>query len=75
MGEKIKTFDKIKINNLELDIELNKATKKNGPRYIHLQNEFFRINFTESEFIIFITSVLKAEEKLRFLKGEKKYDE
>ena len=68
MGEKIKVLSEISIGNNNLEIELNKATFHGGPRYIHLQNGVFRLNFTESEFIQVVTIMNKAAKKLKALK-------
>lgn len=69
MGEKIKVLSQIKVNLSVLDIELNKETVSDGPRYIHIQNEFVRYNLTEIEFIQLATAMNKAKKYLLHIKG------
>ncbi|CRZ34484.1 hypothetical protein DFR55_101257 [Herbinix hemicellulosilytica] len=69
MGEKIKNLQEIKIGDCNLIIELNKATFKNGPRYIHIQNNRIRYNFSETEFIEFAALINKAVNKMKSMKN------
>jgi hypothetical protein len=71
MGEKIKTIANCRLKNTNLDIELNKAMTTNGLRYIHIQNDFFRFDFHEKDFINFATRILAAKRRLKVLKGIK----
>lgn len=61
MGEKIRDIGKIKIGKVDFDVELNKATSTNGPRYIHIQNPKFRYCLTESDFYQFGSEILRAK--------------
>lgn len=66
MGEVLK--DVARLNNNTI-IELNKATYKGGPRYIHVQNDQFRFCVTEQVYIEMAAAVQKAVEKFRHMKG------
>jgi len=69
MGEKIKDLLKLKISNNDFNLELNKPTYNGGPRYIHLQSNRFRYNFTEIEFIEIVLQMNKAAKKIKTLKN------
>lgn len=69
MGEKIKVVGKIEIKGLTMEIELNKESIPNGPRYIHIQNDKVRLSITELEYIQMATTVYKARKHLRMYKG------
>lgn len=69
MGEKIKTFGNIFLAGSEFEVELNKATVKNGPRYVHLQNERIRLNLSEEEFVKMLSAVRLAAYKIKKMKG------
>jgi len=71
MGEKIRIMANCRFKNTNLDIELNKATTTNGLRSIHIQNDFFRFDFNEKDFISFATHILAANRRLKVLKGIK----
>jgi hypothetical protein len=68
MGEKIKILTKI---NDFLDIELNKASVKGGPRYIHIQNEKVRFCLTENDFLQIALNIKKSSEMFKYNKGMK----
>ena len=71
MGEKIKDLAKASINDNEFLIELNKATVNGGPRYIHLQNNSFRLCITEREYMQIACSLLKSKKNFLHNKGVK----
>lgn len=73
MGEKIKDIKKISLGDCELIVELNEATSPGGNRWIHVQNDNFRIQFSEGDFVMILAGILKAKERLRYNKG-KSYD-
>ena len=68
MGEKIKTLSVFKLNNKKFEIELNKPSAKKMQRSIHIQNENFKIDFSEKDFLSFATAILAAQKKLIILK-------
>lgn len=72
MCEKIKNIKTIAIGNNFLDVELNEATLKGGNRWIHLQNEVLRVQFSEDDFTKILTCILKAEERLKYNKKEER---
>ena len=61
MGEKIKIVGNLKVGSSNFDIELNKATIPNGPRYIHIQNPSFRYCLTERDYCQFVADVMRAK--------------
>ena len=66
MGEKIKDITKIKLHDMEVNIELNDgnaASRKS--KYIHIQNDRFRLEVTDSEFLQLAMAVRVAANKLR----------
>ena len=69
MGEKLKILSRVRLKNSEIEIELNKASKIDGPRSIHLQNDAFRLDMDEREFIKLAMTVLASKRKLLVLKG------
>jgi len=71
MGEKIRIMANCRFKDTNLDIELNKETTTNGLRSIHIQNDFFRFDFNEKDFIKFATHIVAANRKLKVLKGIK----
>lgn len=71
MGEKIKVVGNTNIGRGNFDIELNKATSPNGPRYIHIQNKNFRYCLTEADYYQFAAAILKAEKYLKWNKEKK----
>lgn len=71
MGEKIKDIKTIQIGNSSLNVELNEATVKGGNKWIHVQNNFVRVQFSENDFIKILACILKSEERLKYNKGGK----
>lgn len=69
MGEKIRDVGKINLKGLDLEVELNKESILNGPRYIHIQNDKFRLSLTEKEYIQMVASVYRAQKSLKRNKG------
>ncbi|MDR0606674.1 MAG: hypothetical protein LBG80_20575 [Bacteroidales bacterium] len=69
MGEKIRDLGEINLFERSMTVELNKATYKNGPRYIHIQNNNGRYQLTEEEFIKFVCIANKSAYQLRYLKN------
>ena len=65
MGEKIKVLADIKHF---LDVELNKASIKGGPRYIHIQNDKVRFCITETDFLQMAVNIKKSGEIFQYNK-------
>ncbi len=70
MGEKIKILSSGKMKNTDIEIELNKPDKRGGLHSVHFQNEEFRFDLDEVEFMKLATGILAAKRKLLSLKGE-----
>lgn len=68
MGEKIKVVGNYKGL---LDVELNKASTKGGNRWIHIQNEKFRLCLSESDFLAAAGAIIKAGHKFEEIKENK----
>lgn len=77
MGEKLYVISKIDLPSLQLDIELNDgsaASKK--PQHIHLQNNRFRLDLPDYEYLQMAMTVRCAWEKLKIMKKlEDKHDD
>ncbi len=70
MGEKIKKIAEIQLGGNRFDIELNHSTSTVGEREIHLQNDCFRVAFSEHEFLQLASGILLARRQLQQIKGE-----
>ena len=70
MGEKLKVLSKGKLKNVEIEVELNKPDFEGGLHTVHIQNEEFRIDMDEVEFLKLATGILKAKKGLLRLKGD-----
>ncbi len=71
MGEKLKDLAIGEFKNVKLEIELNKPDNIGGFHTIHFQNEEFRFDMDEIEFLKIATGILAAKRKLKVLKGDK----
>jgi len=71
MGEKIADIGKLKLSDVEYDIELNSGLslfdKKNQ---VHIQSKKSRLELSEDAFKKILLSVLSADEILKILKNE-----
>ena len=72
MGEKIKVLSCGVLKNIEIEIELNKPDKPGGLHSVHFQNNEFRFDTDEVEFVKLATGILSARRKLLELKGDLK---
>jgi len=70
MGEKLKVLSKGKLKNVDIEVELNKPDFEGGLHTIHIQNEEFRMDMDELEFLKLSTGILDAKKKLLKLKGD-----
>jgi len=69
MGEKIKDLDSFKIGDAKFLIELNESASGSRYRDIHIQNNKFRLEIPENEFLQMAACVLLAKEQLCKIKG------
>ena len=69
MGQKIKTLGKFKIGNSEYEVELNKSVSKKSGHDIHIQNEKFRLEMTDLQFVQMASCLLLAKKQFDILKG------
>jgi hypothetical protein len=70
MGEIIKVLAEGKVNTSKFEIELNKGSSEDLPRSIHIQNNLFRAEFDEIEFMKLATTYLCAKRRFLALKGD-----
>lgn len=68
MGEIIKKLDSIKLNNIELSIEVNKPHSKNQMNSIHIQSDSFRLEMSEADFLLVALTTMEGIAKLKRLK-------
>ena len=69
MGQKIKTLGMFRLGNSEFEVELNKnAFGKNG-HDIHIQNEKFRLEMSDTQFVQLLSCMLLAKKQFDILKG------
>lgn len=71
MGEKIRDITTINISNSTFKIELNEPLRIGLQRCIHIQNNKFRLECSESDFIKMACNIIVANKKLHILKGIK----
>lgn len=68
MGEKIRDLSKINIGGADLLIELNHSVSRKRKYDIHIQNEKFRMELPDKEFLQIASSVLLAKKNLENIK-------
>lgn len=71
MGEKIRDLTKVKIANESFVLELNEPLEIGRERQIHLQNDKFRFECSESEMLAMLCNIVKAEKVLKLTKEGK----
>lgn len=69
MGEIIRVLAEGDIKDKKFKIELNKESSEGLPRSIHIQNNVFKVEFDEIEFMKLATTFLCAKRRFLFLKG------
>lgn len=69
MGELIKKIGRIPLAGSSLDVELNKPSSGGHYRDIHIQNESFRLEIPENEFLSMAACVLLAKRQFDVMKG------
>ncbi len=72
MGEVLKVIKEIKLGGGKFLIEQNAPLITGGSNVIHLQNEKFRMEMSEPEFLKIAGSIAWARRNFDFLKGRKK---
>ena len=69
MGEKIRNITKVSLHDMDVDIELNDGNASSRKsKYIHIQNDRFRLELTDREFIQLAVAVRVAAKKLKSYK-------
>jgi len=71
MGEKIRDLSKINLGGANLLIELNHSVNPKHKYDIHIQNEKFRIELSDSDFLQIASSILVAKKNFETLKKGK----
>jgi hypothetical protein len=75
MGEKLYVISKVNLPGLGFDIELNDGSAASKrPLHIHLQNDRFRLDMPDHEYIQMAIAVREAGKKIRKMKGIEKTD-
>ena len=69
MGEVLKVVKETKLGGGKFLIELNEPLVKYGARIIHLQNDKFRMEMTEPEFLKIAGAVAYARKNFDVMKG------
>lgn len=69
MGEKIRTLGNISLFDQCLEVELNHSSNGSSIKEIHLQNDRFRIEMNQNEFIELYSAISLAAKKLRAQKN------
>ena len=71
MGEKIADIGKLKLSDVEYDIELNSGLSLfDNKNQVHIQSKKSRLELSEDAFKKILLSVLSADEILKILKNE-----
>ena len=68
MGELIRKVSELKIGNETFAVELNECTTDTGYKDIHIQNDKFRLNVPQNEFMQMAACVLLAQKQLKLIK-------
>jgi hypothetical protein len=65
MGEKIRVISKINFKGVNLDIELNAGSAMaKYPLHIHIQNDHFRFDITEKDYLQMAIAICAGKKKL-----------
>lgn len=68
MGEKIKDLSEVSIGKTNFLIELNHSINPSHKYDIHIQNEKFRMELSDKDFLQIASSILLAKQNLEKLK-------
>ena len=71
MGEVLKILKETKLGGGKFLIEQNEPLAETGPRVIHIQNEKFRMEMPEVEFLKIAGAVAWARKRFDVMKGWK----
>lgn len=71
LGEVLKVLKDTTIGDAKLKIELNAPVTENGSKIIHFQNDKFRLEMSEEEFLKIAGAVAYGWRNFEFLKGLK----
>lgn len=69
MGEVIRKVNTISLGGSGFDIELNHSVKGGRFRDIHIQNDKFRLEMPENEFLPMAACILLAKKQFDIMKG------
>lgn len=69
MGEKIRDLGKVQLGGAEFTVELNHSAGGGKYRDIHIQNEKFRLEMPENEFMQMAACVMLASRQLKKIKN------
>ena len=69
LGEVLKVLKETKLGGSNFLIEQNAPVSEQGERIIHIQNEKFRLEMPEQEFLRMASAFAYARRNLDFLKG------
>ena len=71
MGEKIKTLAIGVVLGNDVEIELNHPLTRNSDEQIHIQSNKLRLEMSKRDYILYATTILSAERRLKIIKGIK----
>lgn len=76
MGEKLYVISKVNLKGMKFDVELNDGSAASKrPLHIHLQNDRFRLDMPDYEYLQMAIAVREAGKKIRKMKGLDDADE
>lgn len=70
MGDMIEKIGAVQIGESHFDIEMNHSVRGLGYRDIHIQNEKFRLEVPENEFLQMASCILLAKRQFDIVKGK-----
>ena len=71
MGEVLKVLKEIKLGDSKFLIEQNAPMTKQGSKVMHIQNEKFRMEMPEPEFLKLVGAIAYARRNFESMKGWK----
>jgi hypothetical protein len=69
MGEQLETLGLLKLGEFEFVVDANLGIPVPGGRDIHIQNEKFRFQMYERDFVKFLAKIVAAQQALGKSKG------
>lgn len=70
MGELLRKIGTLDMKDFQLDVELNNPSANGLERSVHLQNQKFRLEMSESEFYQVAGAILESYRQFEWIKGE-----